>query len=393
MHGSRTPDMRLQEAVGLVEALGEEVVLSQTINLTKQTPKTYLGGGQVERLAEDVIAHELTVVLVNANLSPTQQRNLELACQCKVVDRTGIILAIFASRARTKAGQLQVELASLNYQQSRLVRTWTHLERQRGGLGKTGGPGERQLEIDRRLLRDRMVHIKKQLQHVEKERGLQRQARAKHDIPVVALVGYTNAGKSTLFNALVGDESVAQDQVFATLDPLMRQLKLPSGRVVVLADTVGFIADLPHELVEAFHATLEEVAAADLLLHVQDASAADRTAQAKDVINVLEQIEAHQLPRLRVLNKIDCVSKDSLDEGIQVSAMTGEGVPALTVYIEEALSKDWVTKEIRLPVAAGKQVAWLHQHATVLEKHLAEDTWHIQVRIAPHLLNLFEKIA
>ncbi|MBV9542097.1 MAG: GTPase HflX, partial [Alphaproteobacteria bacterium] len=275
----RDAEARLAEAVGLTAAIGLQVIETFIVPLVRPTPATLIGSGKVDEIGTATKSLEPTVVIVNAHLSPVQQRNLEKAWSTKVLDRTALILEIFGERARTHEGRLQVELAHLNYQRSRLVRSWTHLERQRGGFGFLGGPGETQIESDRRLIGERIVRIKKELETVKRTRGLQRQARKRVPYPVIALVGYTNAGKSTLFNALTGASVDARDQLFATLDPTMRGLRLPSGRRAILSDTVGFVSELPHELVEAFRATLEEVAEADVILHVRDAAHPDSAAQ------------------------------------------------------------------------------------------------------------------
>lgn len=391
----RSQSEKLAEASNLVIALGQEVLYENIVTLNKNNPATYIGGGHVEGLAKIREDLALDVVLINTRISPTQQRNLELELNCKVVDRTGIILDIFADRARTKAGKLQVELAQLTYQQSRLVRTWTHLERQRGGLGKTGGPGERQIEIDRRLLRERITTIKSQLHNVEKERALQRRARLRSRTPFVTLVGYTNAGKSTLFNTLVEAEAMAADMVFATLDPLMRKLKLPSGRDVILADTVGFIADLPHELIDAFKATLEELALADLIIHVHDSTAEDALAQAEDVANVLEEIGAADSRIIHVANKCDAVEEGNMSSvmaGIQLSALKKRNIDKLLHEIDKVLSENYVTCTYILPASAGRQIAWLYAHGEVLTENYTDDTLTVQVRLNPTDRDLFSKI-
>jgi GTP-binding protein HflX len=287
----RAADARLEEAVGLAASIGLIVVHQAVLPLRARQPATLLGSGQVASLGETIAEQHVAVAIVDAALSPVQQRNLERAWNCKVIDRTALILDIFGERAATREGTLQVELAHLAYQRSRLVRSWTHLERQRGGFGFLGGPGETQIEADRRQIDERLVRLKKDLQQVRRTRGLHRSARKRVPFPVVALVGYTNAGKSTLFNALTGSAVVARDQLFATLDPTMRGLILPSGRRIILSDTVGFISELPHELVEAFRATLEEVSEADIILHVRDAAHPDSAAQRADVLGVLSDME------------------------------------------------------------------------------------------------------
>ncbi len=310
----RAADARLAEAVGLAASIGVTIVHQAIVPLRERRPSTYLGEGQVALAKQAIDDQRVAVVVVDAALSPVQQRNLEREWRCKVIDRTGLILEIFGERARTKEGSLQVELAHLDYQRTRLVRSWTHLERQRGGFGFLGGPGESQIEIDRRLITDRMVKLKKELEQVRRTRGLHRRQRERVPYPVIALVGYTNAGKSTLFNALTGAGVYAQDQLFATLDPTMRGIRLPSGRRAILSDTVGFISELPTQLVEAFRATLEEVASADIILHVRDVAHPDTAAQRSDVLRVLEEMsigadapldEGWQRRVVEVLNKAD----------------------------------------------------------------------------------------
>ncbi len=362
--------------------------------LRSRTPATLFGKGQTET-AGAAIAHEhVTVAVVDASLTPVQQRNLETAWKCKVIDRTGLILDIFGARARTREGALQVELAHLDYQRSRLVRSWTHLERQRGGFGFLGGPGETQIEADRRLIGDRITRLKQELEEVRRTRGLHRGARKRVPYPVVALVGYTNAGKSTLFNALTGAAVMAEDQLFATLDPTMRGLALPSGRHAILSDTVGFISDLPTELVAAFRATLEEVAEADLLLHVRDISHPDTAAQRGDVDAVLNGLvkdgtldETWPARTLEVLNKADLMGgiahvplRD--DAGIAVSALTGEGLPALLSAIDRFLASQLVTLEVDVPVTDGAKLAWLYRHGEVLVRQDGETDVHVEVRMS-----------
>src|SRR4051794_19306419 len=337
---SRAAEAQLAEAVGLAASIGLVVVHTAVLPLRARRSSTLLGEGQVETVGQAIKAEAVTVAVVDAQLSPVQQRNLERDWGCKVIDRTGLILDIFGERARTKEGALQVELAHLDYQRSRLVRSWTHLERQRGGFGFLVGPGETQIEADRRLIGDRIVRVKKELEQVRRTRGLHRAARSRVPFPVVALVGYTNAGKSTLFNALTGAEVVARDQLFATLDPTMRGVRLPSGRRAILSDTVGFISELPHELVAAFRATLEEVAEADVILHVRDAAHPESAAQRADVMAVLEDMVADGAldadwpsRTIEVMNKADLlggVAEVPLrPDAVAVSAITGEGLEDL----------------------------------------------------------------
>ena len=395
----RSPEARLDEAVGLAAAIELDVVFAGLVPLSEIRPATYLGTGKVEELAGVVKAEAIDLVFFDAALSPVQQRNLEKAWSTKVVDRTALILEIFGMRARTKEGALQVELAHLNYQRSRLVRSWTHLERQRGGFGFLGGPGETQIEADRRLIGERIVRIEKELEQVKRTRGLHRASRKRVPYPVVALVGYTNAGKSTLFNRLTRAEVMAQDLLFATLDPTLRALDLPHGTRIILSDTVGFISELPTQLVAAFRATLEEVLEADLILHVRDISHPDSEAQAADVADVLEDLGVDPQPGGRVVevwNKIDRLSPEAREQvenrfvrggpeaPVPVSALTGEGTDALLDLVERRITAGRVTLHVTLAAEDGEGLGWLYRHGEVLERASGDDgAVHVALRIAP----------
>lgn len=389
----RLPEAQLDEGVGLARAIHLDVIHAEIIALGKPRPSTLLGEGTVERLGQIVEEGEIQVAIVDGHLSPVQQRNLERAWKCKVIDRTGLILEIFGARARTREGRLQVELAALSYQASRLVRSWTHLERQRGGFGFLGGPGETQIEADRRMIRDRMARLRKDLEDVKRTRELHRKARRRVPYPVVALVGYTNAGKSTLFNTLTHAEVVARDQLFATLDPTMRGLILPSGRKAILSDTVGFVSNLPHELVAAFRATLEEVLEAEIVVHVRDVHHPDTAEQKQDVEAVLHEIGIPEhLHPIEVLNKIDLLSEETRTETINqadrdpqqipLSALTGEGNERLLLAIDAALAAERLTVTLDLPLSDGAAIAWLYQNGEVLERSDDETEAHMQVRLA-----------
>jgi len=381
------------------------VVHAEAFKVNRPTPGQLLSRGLVEQMAALVAELEAPLVVVDHVLSPVQQRNLEQAFKAKVIDRTGLILEIFGARARTREGQLQVELASLTYQRSRLVRSWTHLERQRGGFGFLGGPGESQLELDRRLIGERIIKIKSELEDVRRTRGLHRKARERVPYPVVALVGYTNAGKSTLFNRLAGADVFAEDLLFATLDPTMRAIKLASGRQIILSDTVGFISELPTHLVAAFRATLEEVEAADIILHVRDVAHTDSTAQRDDVNAVLTDlgIEPETDPRLvEVLNKADLLEEAEREallaqmsrrpEGsvCLVSALDGRGLDSLQALLDRRMTAERVTVALALPLGDGAAQAWLYRRGEVLERRDDDDFAHLSVALAPEDLARFE---
>lgn len=390
--GLRASEARLEEAVGLAASIGLVIVRQAVLALRARRPSTLFGSGQVEQLAEMVEQDDVKVLIVDAQLSPGQQRNLERALNCKVLDRTGLILDIFGARAATREGVLQVELAHLEYQRSRLVRLWTHLERQRGGFGFLGGPGETQMEADRRMLDERLVRLRKDLEQVRRTRGLHRNARRRVPFPVVALVGYTNAGKSTLFNALTGAAVHAQDQLFATLDPTMRGVTLPSGRRIILSDTVGFISDLPTELVAAFRATLEEVAEADIILHVRDIAHPDTAAQRADVIGVLEGMTRDEMlddgwPQrcIEVLNKADLLggveAVPRTPGTVAISAISGQGVANLFSALDEKLTASMRLARARIGVANGAALAWLYEHGEVIERLDQEEDIDLEVRL------------
>ncbi|MBN9526040.1 MAG: GTPase HflX [Alphaproteobacteria bacterium] len=374
----RDPEARLAEAASLTHAIGLEVAHAEVVVLPAAKPATLFGSGRVETLGELIEAMHVTVVVVDSAVTPVQQRNLEKAWKCKVIDRTGLILEIFGERARTREGRLQVELAHLTYQRSRLVRTWTHLERQRGGFGFLGGPGESQLEIDRRLIGERIAKLRKELDQVVRTRELHRKSRRKVPYPIVALVGYTNAGKSTLFNRLTRAEVLAEDMLFATLDPTMRVLKLPDGRRIILSDTVGFISDLPTHLVAAFRATLEEVLEADIILHVRDIAHADSDAQAADVEDVLRDLgvepDTHE-NLIEIWNKIDLLTPERHEaltsradgpDHVAVSALTGEGCDGLLAELARRLGASRQPMTVTLDAGDGATLAWLHRHGEVL---------------------------
>lgn len=393
----RDPEARLDEAAGLARAIDLVVVEALIAPLSEIRPATYLGTGKVEEILGLIKAHEVELVVMDCALSPIQQRNLEKEWNAKVLDRTGLILEIFGRRAKTREGTLQVELAHLIYQRSRLVRSWTHLERQRGGFGFMGGPGETQIEADRRMIGERITRIENDLKKVQATRRLHRAGRQRVPYRVVALVGYTNAGKSTLFNRLTRADVQAADMLFATLDPTLRALKLPHGGKAMISDTVGFISDLPTMLVAAFRATLEEVIEADVILHVRDISHEDAEAQERDVDQVLRQLNidtdsGHRL--IEVWNKIDRFSPEERENLARiaarrsperpcflVSAETGEGVDALLAAIEERLAATRITLDLRIDATDGAGISWLHRNAEVLDKHLDDDHFDMVIRV------------
>ncbi len=391
---SRDADARLEETAGLAAAIGVDVVERVPLRIRAPKPGTLIGSGQVDVLAETVRDQELQLAVFDAALTPVQQRNLETALGCKVIDRTGLILEIFGERARTAEGRLQVELAHLDYQAGRLVRSWTHLERQRGGFGFLGGPGETQIEADRRLIRDRMARLRRELDQVSRTRSLHRDRRQRAPWPVIALVGYTNAGKSTLFNRLTGADVMAENLLFATLDPTLRQVSLPGIDKAILSDTVGFVSELPTQLVAAFKATLEEVVSADLLIHVRDVAHPDSEAQKDDVEQVLAEIGvAEATPRFEAWNKIDLLNgecREQLledaarrDDVMPVSAWTGEGVDALIDAVAAQLTAGHRRYTIALDPADGAGAAWLHQHGEVIEQSMEGERAVYEVRMAP----------
>jgi len=402
---ARDCEARLEEAVGLAGAIGLKIAYCAVISIPRTRPATLFGSGKVKHIGETVGSHHAAVVIVDGALSPVQQRNLERAWNCKVIDRTALILEIFGARARTREGKLQVELAALSYQRSRLVRSWTHLERQRGGVGFLGGPGETQIESDRRQLRDRITRLKRQLDDVMRTRSLHRAARHRVPHPVVALVGYTNAGKSTLFNQLTGAEVKVKDQVFATLDPTMRGLTLPSRRRVILSDTVGFISDLPHDLVAAFRATLEEVSEADLILHVRDISHVETAQQRRDVHAVLAELgleEKINAGLVEIHNKLDLLDRDARDLfaaaaeqsslNVAISALHGEGLEPLLSLIDRELLADRELVTPKINLTDGAIIAWLYRHGEVLNRSDDDSHAHFRVSLTPADAERFSRL-
>ncbi|MDQ7018823.1 MAG: GTPase HflX [Robiginitomaculum sp.] len=385
--GMRDSYVRLEEAKGLALALELSVPAARLVSIRKAHAGAFLGKGLIDNLRIELHQHDASLLIVDTSLTPVQQRNLEKALDVKVIDRTGLILEIFGLRARTKEGRLQVELALMTYERSRLVRTWTHLERQRGGKGFLAGPGERQLETDRRLLSQRITRLRKALDNVRRTRGLHRSARQRVPYPVIALVGYTNAGKSTLFNALCGTKMLAEDMLFATLDPAMRQIALGQGREAILSDTVGFISDLPTELIAAFRATLEEVLEADLVIHVRDISSNQSAEQREDVNSILDQLFSAQdnaIPILEVWNKIDLVPKEDrallqaqaksiTPNPVLLSAVSGQGQETLVERIEDILSAGSITVRIAVPAGEGRINPWICRNGKLLDTQSDEN--------------------
>jgi GTP-binding protein HflX len=404
----RGVEAKLEEAVGLAAAIELTVVKAGIVSLAAIKPATFLGAGKVEEIAGIVRAEEAGLVFVDTSLSPVQQRNLEKAWNAKVIDRTGLILEIFGERAHTREGTLQVELAHLNYQRSRLVRSWTHLERQRGGFGFLGGPGETQIEADRRQIGERIGKIEREIEKVKRTRALHRENRKRVPYPIIALVGYTNAGKSTLFNTLTKASVRAQDLLFATLDPTLRAVDLPRGTRVIVSDTVGFISELPTMLIAAFRATLEEVTEADIILHVRDVSHEDAEAQALDVANILRElgIDADDHGRIiEIWNKIDRLDADERartsnvaarkpaeTRPVLLSALTGEGVSTLIDAIETRVTANQTTLSLTLDTADGEGFSWLHRHGEVLNRKLSkEGRLEVTIRVEPDKIAMIKR--
>ncbi|MBR1600784.1 MAG: GTPase HflX [Alphaproteobacteria bacterium] len=400
-------ECRLNETLGLALAINLDIVYSEVLRIREIKSSAYFSKGFIERIKSVISENEIELMIVDARISPIQQRNLEKELKVKVIDRTALILEIFGERAQTREGALQVELAHLTYQRSRLVRSWTHLERQRGGAGFLGGPGETQIELDRRIIDDKIVKIKKELEKVKKTREIQRSARRKVPYPIVALVGYTNAGKSTLFNYLSQSNVMAADMLFATLDPTMRKITLPRGTEVILSDTVGFISDLPHELVMAFRATLEEVLNADIVLHIRDIANQNTLSQRDDVLNVLDNLGLKNIKYaqnyIEVLNKIDLLEENELiswknktlntNNNVMVSAFNGNGCDDLLKLIEDKLTSEFIECKVSVSASDGKIASWLYDNGKVVDIEDVSDMVNYTVHLSKDNLSRLNKMA